>query len=51
MAYLSIIDAMIERYSRNRDGRQYQIFPFESIDPRPFIKGHDSWLTVYLAMA
>ncbi len=49
MVYLSLIDAMIDLYSRNREGRRYQIFPFESIDPRPFIKGHEGWLTVYLA--
>lgn len=48
MVYISIIDAMIDLYSRNRDSRRYQIFPFESIDPRPFIKGHGGWLTVYL---
>lgn len=48
MAYLSPLDAMIDLYSRNRDGSQYQIFPFEAIDPRAFIKGHDGWLTVYL---
>lgn len=49
MVYLSLIDAMIDLYSRNRDGRRYQIFPFESIDSRPFINGHEGWLTVYLA--
>ncbi len=48
MVYLSIIDAMIELHSRNRNGSRYQIFPFEAIDPRPFIKGHGGWLTVYL---
>jgi hypothetical protein len=49
VAYLSPIDAMIDLYERNREGHQYQIFPFESIDPRPFIKEHNGWLTVYLA--
>lgn len=49
MVYLSPIDAMIDLYSRNCEGRRYQIFPFEAIDPRPFIKEHESWLTVYLA--
>ena len=49
MVYLSLIDAMIDLYSRNRESRRYQIFPFEAIDPRPFIKGHEGWLTVYLA--
>jgi hypothetical protein len=49
MMYLSLIDAMIDLYSRNRESRRYQIFPFEAIDPRPFIKGHEGWLTVYLA--
>ena len=46
MVYLSLIDAMIDLYSRNRESRRYQIFPFEAIDPRPFIKGHEGWLTV-----
>lgn len=32
-----------------RFGRRYQIFPFKSIDPRPFISGYEGWLTVYLA--
>lgn len=48
MAYVSPLDAMIDLYSRNRDGGQYQIFPFEAVDPRALIKSHDGWLTVYL---
>ncbi len=48
MVYLSLIDAMIDLYGRNRNGGRYRIFPFEAIDPRAFIDGHGGWFTVYL---
>jgi len=45
---LSPIDAMIERRSYNRDGRRYEVFPYEAVDPRTFIRRHNGWLSLYI---
>jgi hypothetical protein len=49
MLYLSPVDAMIGCQLRNRTGRKYEIFPFEAIDPRAFIRKHDGWFSMYVA--
>ena len=48
LAYLSLIDAELDRQNFNRDGRGYRIVPFEAIDPRHFIRTHERWLTIYV---
>lgn len=47
LAYLSLVDAELDRQNFNRDGRKYRIVPFEAIDPRHFIRAHERWLSVY----
>lgn len=47
MVYLSPIDARIGLEECNRGGSKYAIFPFDAIDPRPFIQESGGWLTVY----
>ena len=47
MAYLSLVDAELDRQNFNRDGHDYQIVPLEAIDPRHFIRTHERWLSVY----
>lgn len=47
LAYLSLVDAELDRQNFNRDGRGYRIMPFEAIDPRHFIQTHERWLSVY----
>ena len=49
MVYLSPLDAMLDAQARNRDGRHYRVYPFEGIDPRPFVTSHNHWFTLYLA--
>ncbi len=46
MVYLSPIDAMIDLHSRNREGRRFQLQPFEALNPRPFIEAREGWFTV-----
>ena len=46
--YLSPLDAMIGCRERNSMGQKYEIFPFEAIDPRDFIRQHDGWLSMYV---
>lgn len=48
LVYLSPLDALLDAQSRNRSGAQYRVYPFEAIDPRPYIKEHDGWFTVYV---
>lgn len=48
MVYLTLIDAMLDLNVRNRAGGKYRIFPFESIDPRPYIQEKNDWFSVYL---
>ena len=48
MAYLSPVDAMIDRQDRNRHGGQFEVRPFESINPISLIQANGGWLTVYL---
>lgn len=48
LAYLSLVDAELERQSLNRGGRRYRIAPLEVIDPRPYLRQHDNWFTVYM---
>jgi hypothetical protein len=38
---------VLDAKSRNRTGAQFRVYPFEEIDPRPYLIEHDSWLTVY----
>ena len=47
LAYLSLVDAELDRQNFNRDGCGYRIVPFEAIDPRHFIRTHERWLSVY----
>ena len=47
LAYLSLVDAELDRQIFNRDGCDYRIVPFEAIDPRHFIHTHERWLSVY----
>lgn len=47
LAYLSLVDAALDQLAFNFGGRQYRIAPFEAIDPRPFLRQHDDWFTVY----
>ena len=49
LVYRSLIDAMLERYTRNRHGGNYLIIPFARIDPRLHLRAHNDCLTVYLA--
>jgi hypothetical protein len=44
--YLSPVDAMIKRRDYNSDGRRYEVFPCEFIDPRDFIQNR--WLSLYI---
>lgn len=46
--YLSPLDAMIGCRERNSMGKKYEIFPFEAIDPRDFIRQHGGWLSMYI---
>lgn len=48
LVYLSPLDALLDAQTRNRAGAQYRVYPFEAIDPRPYITEHDSWFTVYV---
>jgi hypothetical protein len=48
MVYLSPLDALLDAQVRNRDGGRYRIYPFEALDPRPYIAEHNHWLTLYL---
>jgi hypothetical protein len=45
---LSPIDALIEQQNFNRDGRRYEILPYESVEPRSFIREHGGLLTLYI---
>lgn len=49
LVYRSLIDAMLERYTRNRHGGNYLIAPFGKIDPSIHLRDHNNRLTVYLA--
>lgn len=40
LAYASPVDARIEQDELNRSGKNYRIFPFDTINPLPFIESH-----------
>lgn len=48
LVYLSPLDALLDAKSRNRSGGQFRVYPFEAIDPRPYIMEHEGWFTVYV---
>jgi len=47
--FVSPVDAVIRRRAFNCKGGNFEVFPFESIDPRRFIRDSDGWLTLYIA--
>jgi hypothetical protein len=47
--FVSPVDAVIRCRVFNSEGGKFEVFPFESIDPRRFIRDHDGWLTLYIA--
>lgn len=49
LVYLSPIDALLDARTRNSQGRNFFVYPFEASDPRSYIASHDNWLTLYLA--
>jgi hypothetical protein len=51
MAFRSPLDAMMAQIVENRQGRRYEILPFELLDPRPFMKKHGDMLRIALVYA
>ena len=47
LAYLSLVDALLDGQSLNRSGRNFQAAPLETVDPRHFLNTHDNWLSIY----
>jgi hypothetical protein len=46
--HLSPIDAAIYCREINSNGRKYEIYPYEAIDPRTFIQRHEQCLSLYI---
>jgi len=48
LLFVSPVDAIIKCREFNRNGGAFDVFPFEFVNPRGFIRDYDGWLTLYI---